>query len=470
MIATLTVPGVGFEIPLNVVITGVIAGLTYSLIAIGLTLIYRTTRVLNFAAGEMGALTRGLDPDPRDQPWLALLAGPSAHAHRRGLDRRAHRAARDAAAVPRAATHDAGGHHRSGPGAVRVQPPHPSLRRSHREGVPDPVPVAPHRRQPGAEPRSDPDPHRGAGLHVGRGPVPAPQPARSGQPGLGREPGGSPAGGRGHRPRVPEHLDHRRPAGRGRRHPDRRYPTAHPVHRARSDDPAPGPRRRHAGRAGQHLGVVRGWHRHRRRRSPHRLELPGRRRAGAGAGDGDPRQHAVHAEPRPPARSPAGVRLDAHQHRPAARRRPRSRRVRARREGGRAHGRPAGGGIGPARRQAVPRGHAVDDRDHRLDRALARGAHRVRRQRLPRPVRVRRGGRRPQRAPLPARLPPPGRGRGGDGRRRWHRRRDRSAGLAPARPVPVGGHAWLRARRPAAGSSSRAGWSMCHRAPGARCS
>ena len=59
MIATtLTVPGIDFEIPVNVVITGVIAGLTYSLIAIGLTLIYRTSRVLNFAAGEMGALPR----------------------------------------------------------------------------------------------------------------------------------------------------------------------------------------------------------------------------------------------------------------------------------------------------------------------------------------------------------------------------------------------------------------------------
>jgi ABC-type branched-subunit amino acid transport system ATPase component/ABC-type branched-subunit amino acid transport system permease subunit len=62
VIGTLTLPGVGFEIPPNVVITGVITGLTYSLIAIGLTLVYRTTRVLNFAAGEMGALPAVLIP------------------------------------------------------------------------------------------------------------------------------------------------------------------------------------------------------------------------------------------------------------------------------------------------------------------------------------------------------------------------------------------------------------------------
>jgi branched-subunit amino acid ABC-type transport system permease component len=53
---TLTLPFIDFEIPLNVVITGLIAGVTYALIAIGLTLVYRTSRVLNFAAGEMGAL------------------------------------------------------------------------------------------------------------------------------------------------------------------------------------------------------------------------------------------------------------------------------------------------------------------------------------------------------------------------------------------------------------------------------
>jgi ABC-type branched-subunit amino acid transport system permease subunit/ABC-type branched-subunit amino acid transport system ATPase component len=53
---TLTLPLIDFEIPSNVVVLGIITGLTYALIGIGLTLVYRTSRVLNLAAGEMGAL------------------------------------------------------------------------------------------------------------------------------------------------------------------------------------------------------------------------------------------------------------------------------------------------------------------------------------------------------------------------------------------------------------------------------
>jgi ABC-type branched-subunit amino acid transport system ATPase component/ABC-type branched-subunit amino acid transport system permease subunit len=80
--ATFTIPGINFEIPSNVVILGVITGLTYALIAVGITLVYRTTRVLNFAAGEMGALPAVLIPIlviSNGWPyWLALplaLAG-----------------------------------------------------------------------------------------------------------------------------------------------------------------------------------------------------------------------------------------------------------------------------------------------------------------------------------------------------------------------------------------------------------
>ena len=40
---TVTLPFIDFEIPLNVVILG-LAGLTYALIAVGLTLVYRTSR------------------------------------------------------------------------------------------------------------------------------------------------------------------------------------------------------------------------------------------------------------------------------------------------------------------------------------------------------------------------------------------------------------------------------------------
>ena len=60
--ATLTIPGTSFDIPSNVVILGTITGLTYALIAVGITLIYRTSRVLNFATGEMGALPAVLIP------------------------------------------------------------------------------------------------------------------------------------------------------------------------------------------------------------------------------------------------------------------------------------------------------------------------------------------------------------------------------------------------------------------------
>src|SRR2546428_1940131 len=47
-------PG-GFEIPLPVIVLGLIIGMTYGLLAVGLVLVYRTNRIINFAHGEMGA-------------------------------------------------------------------------------------------------------------------------------------------------------------------------------------------------------------------------------------------------------------------------------------------------------------------------------------------------------------------------------------------------------------------------------
>ena len=77
MLEALTLPIFDFEIPLNVVILGLVNGLTYALIAIGLTLVYRTSRVLNLAAGEMGALPALLIPIlviNKGWPyWLALV-------------------------------------------------------------------------------------------------------------------------------------------------------------------------------------------------------------------------------------------------------------------------------------------------------------------------------------------------------------------------------------------------------------
>src|SRR5207247_1677289 len=52
---TVTIPGIGFDIPSDVVIVGLITGLTYALLGMGLTLVYKTSRVINFAQGEMGA-------------------------------------------------------------------------------------------------------------------------------------------------------------------------------------------------------------------------------------------------------------------------------------------------------------------------------------------------------------------------------------------------------------------------------
>jgi ABC-type branched-subunit amino acid transport system ATPase component/ABC-type branched-subunit amino acid transport system permease subunit len=45
----------GFEIPLPVIVLGAIIGMTYGLLAVGLVLVYRTNRIINFAHGEIGA-------------------------------------------------------------------------------------------------------------------------------------------------------------------------------------------------------------------------------------------------------------------------------------------------------------------------------------------------------------------------------------------------------------------------------
>jgi ABC-type branched-subunit amino acid transport system ATPase component/ABC-type branched-subunit amino acid transport system permease subunit len=52
-------PG-GFETPLPVVVLGAIIGMTYGLLAVGLVLVYRTNRIINFAHGEVGAFGAAL--------------------------------------------------------------------------------------------------------------------------------------------------------------------------------------------------------------------------------------------------------------------------------------------------------------------------------------------------------------------------------------------------------------------------
>ncbi len=66
------------SIPLHVLVQGSIAGLTYGLLALGLVLIYKTSRVLNFAHGELGAvaavLLERLVNDFSFPYWPTLLA------------------------------------------------------------------------------------------------------------------------------------------------------------------------------------------------------------------------------------------------------------------------------------------------------------------------------------------------------------------------------------------------------------
>jgi branched-subunit amino acid ABC-type transport system permease component len=50
----------GFSIPLPVVVLGAIIGMTYGLLAVGLVLVYRTNRIINFAHGEIGAFGAAL--------------------------------------------------------------------------------------------------------------------------------------------------------------------------------------------------------------------------------------------------------------------------------------------------------------------------------------------------------------------------------------------------------------------------
>jgi branched-chain amino acid transport system permease protein len=67
------------RIPFGVVAQGVIYGTSYALVAMGLILMYRTTRIVNFAYGAMGAmpgsLTVGLFLAKGVNYWLAILVG-----------------------------------------------------------------------------------------------------------------------------------------------------------------------------------------------------------------------------------------------------------------------------------------------------------------------------------------------------------------------------------------------------------
>src|SRR5437879_9894708 len=48
------------SVPLPVVVLGMIVGITYGLLAVGIVLVYRTNRIINFAHGEIGAFGAAL--------------------------------------------------------------------------------------------------------------------------------------------------------------------------------------------------------------------------------------------------------------------------------------------------------------------------------------------------------------------------------------------------------------------------
>src|SRR5207248_4558819 len=66
LVAVAHLPFTHFQVPIEEVVLGLVTGLTYALLGVGLVMIYKTSRVLNFAHGEMGALGAGFIP------WLVI--------------------------------------------------------------------------------------------------------------------------------------------------------------------------------------------------------------------------------------------------------------------------------------------------------------------------------------------------------------------------------------------------------------
>lgn len=60
MINLLAFTPFGFELPLPVIALGAITGITYGLLAVGIVLVYRSNRIINFAHGEIGVFAAAL--------------------------------------------------------------------------------------------------------------------------------------------------------------------------------------------------------------------------------------------------------------------------------------------------------------------------------------------------------------------------------------------------------------------------
>jgi ABC-type branched-subunit amino acid transport system ATPase component/ABC-type branched-subunit amino acid transport system permease subunit len=59
-VALLVAQSTGFETPLPVIALGSILGITYGLLSVGLVLVYRSNRIINFAHGEVGAFAAAI--------------------------------------------------------------------------------------------------------------------------------------------------------------------------------------------------------------------------------------------------------------------------------------------------------------------------------------------------------------------------------------------------------------------------
>jgi branched-subunit amino acid ABC-type transport system permease component len=66
----------GFEFPLAVIVLGVIIGMTYGLLAVGLVLVFRANKIINFAQGQIGLFAAAMFAIVVDQwgvPYYAAL-------------------------------------------------------------------------------------------------------------------------------------------------------------------------------------------------------------------------------------------------------------------------------------------------------------------------------------------------------------------------------------------------------------
>ena len=124
----------------NLLFIGVVQGMITALIAMGIVLVYRSSRVINFAVGDLGvpatallAIMVGIHHWPY---WIALVAALAVGA----LSGTVVELAVIRPAVPRPTRHRAGGHHRRGRAGPGGQPGPAQLPDRGRCNRPSPAP------------------------------------------------------------------------------------------------------------------------------------------------------------------------------------------------------------------------------------------------------------------------------------------------------------------------------------------